>query len=188
MPSKGRRITLKVQDEEDLARDILKSETCALTCPELNLDLTPGTLGGRFTTVEGLLSQVHDELYERVFSEMEGDSMDPVRKDRWAKFFEGLKEAKEGGREFTLILEDPMAASYLQNLYAPDPDPNMVIEDYTRTHEQEEDLGLLDMKTEGYEEQQALDEEEAKRVLAAEMEASKKAAERLMEAEAQKEK
>ncbi|RPA87994.1 zf-ZPR1-domain-containing protein [Ascobolus immersus RN42] len=189
VPTKGRRITLKVQDEEDLARDILKSETCALTCPELNLDLTPGTLGGRFTTVEGLLSQVHDELHARVFAEMDGDSIEPERKQRWLKFFEGLKEAKEGKKKFTLILEDPMASSYLQNLYAPDPDPEMVIEDYERTHEQEEDLGLLDMKTEGYEEQEAIDQAErdakAKRLADIEMEESKKKAEELMEKNAQ---
>uniref|UniRef100_A0A671SB70 Zinc finger protein ZPR1-like n=2 Tax=Sinocyclocheilus TaxID=75365 RepID=A0A671SB70_9TELE len=37
-----------------------------------------------------------------------------------------------------------------ENVYAPDPDPEMKIEKYTRTFEQNEDLGLNDMKTEGY--------------------------------------
>lgn len=37
-----------------------------------------------------------------------------------------------------------------QNIYAPDPDPEMKIEKYTRTFEHNEDLGLNDMKTEGY--------------------------------------
>lgn len=50
-----------------------------------------------------------------------------------------------------MILDDPLANSYLQNLYAPDPDPNMTIEEYERTWEQNEDLGLNDMKVEGYE-------------------------------------
>lgn len=44
-----------------------------------------------------------------------------------------------------------MANSYLQNLYAPDPDPNMTTEVYDRTWEQNEDLGLNDMVVEGYE-------------------------------------
>ncbi len=44
-----------------------------------------------------------------------------------------------------------MANSFLQNLYAPDPDPNMTIETFDRTWEQNEDLGLNDMKVEGYE-------------------------------------
>ncbi|KAF3912339.1 hypothetical protein AA313_de0206201 [Arthrobotrys entomopaga] len=149
VPGKGRKITLKVTSEEDLARDILKSETCALSVPEIKLDLTPGTLGGRFTTLEGLITQVHDELHGRIFSET-SDSMTAEEKYRWETFFDGLKKARAGEVEFTVILEDPLAASYVQNLYAPDPDPNMTIEDYERTEEQNEDLGLNDMVVEGY--------------------------------------
>lgn len=51
-----------------------------------------------------------------------------------------------------MILDDPLANSYLQNLYAPDPDPNMTIESYERTWDQNEELGLNDMKVENYEE------------------------------------
>ena len=43
-------------------------------------------------------------------------------------------------------MDDPLSASYIQNLYAPDPDPNMIIEEYERTHEQEEELGIADMR------------------------------------------
>ncbi|KAK9358606.1 ZPR1 zinc-finger domain-containing protein [Lipomyces starkeyi] len=141
IPPKGKRITLRVDDPEDMARDILKSETCALTIPELNLDLTAGTLGGRFTTLEGLLREVFEQLDTRVFSET-SDSMDPERMERWNTFLRGLQDAIEGKRTFTLVLDDPLAASYLQNVYAPDPDPNMTIEEIERTEEQNEDLGL----------------------------------------------
>lgn len=154
VPSKGRIITLRVEDEEDLARDILKSETCGLTCPELNLDLTPGTLGGRFTTVEGLLAQVHDELHQRIFANKDSessDSLEAATRDRWEFFFQGLCDAKDGKKRFTCILDDPLAASYVQNLCAPDPDPQLTIEDVERTKEQEDDLGISDMVTEGYE-------------------------------------
>lgn len=51
-----------------------------------------------------------------------------------------------------MILDDPLANSYIQNIYAPDPDPNMTIEAYDRTFEQNEELGLNDIKVEGYEE------------------------------------
>jgi zinc finger protein len=37
-----------------------------------------------------------------------------------------------------------------QNMYAPDPDPEMTIEKYERSLEQNELLGLNDMKTENY--------------------------------------
>jgi zinc finger protein len=51
---------------------------------------------------------------------------------------------------FTLILDDPLGNSYLQNPYAPDNDPNMKVEEYERTFEQNEELGLNDIKTEDY--------------------------------------
>lgn len=146
IPELGRKVTLKVTDPEDLARDILKSETCGLSVPELSLDLTPGTLGGRFTTIEGLLNQVATELHERVFSE-NSDSMDAETKTRWTTFFAKLQDASSGKIPFTIIMEDPLAASYVQNVYAPDNDPNMTIEDFERSHEQNETLGLNDMKT-----------------------------------------
>ena len=55
-------------------------------------------------------------------------------------------------KPYTIILDDPLANSYLQNLYAPDPDPNMEIVMYERSWEENEDLGLNDIKVEGYEE------------------------------------
>lgn len=44
VPEKGKKITLKVENSTDLGRDILKSESCALECPELNLSVNPGTV------------------------------------------------------------------------------------------------------------------------------------------------
>lgn len=49
-----------------------------------------------------------------------------------------------------MILDDPLANSYVQNLYAPDPDPNMEIVTYERTWQQNEELGLNDMKVDNY--------------------------------------
>lgn len=145
IPELGRKITLFCDDPIDLSRDILKSETCKMTIPELHLDIQEGTLGGRFTTLEGLLKQVYEELESRVFSQT-SDSMDQATKDNWIKFFSTLQTALDGKSKFTVIMEDPLAGSYIQNVYAPDPDPNMKVEDYERTERQNEDLGLNDMK------------------------------------------
>lgn len=145
IPPKGRRITLKVTDPDDLARDILKSETCGMKIPELNLDLTPGTLGGRFTTIEGLLDQVYEELHTRVFTQT-SDSMEEETRQRWTSFFAKLQDAAQGKIAFTIQMEDPLASSYIQNVYAPDNDPNMVVEEFERSHDQNEDLGLNDIK------------------------------------------
>lgn len=144
IPEKGRRITLLCDDPADLSRDILKSESCSLTIPELSVEIQQGTLGGRFTTLEGLLRQVHDELHSRVFSQT-SDSMDEQTKERWLSFFSKMKDALDGKVAFTVVMEDPLAGSYIQNVYAPDPDPNMKIEDYERTKQQNEDYGLTDI-------------------------------------------
>lgn len=161
VPEKGKKVTLKVKSAIDLARDILKSESCALECPELSLSVNPGTLGGRFTTVEGLLTQVRDDLHNQIFeadadeekTKRHNDSLSTTEKSRWETFFDGLNAAIKGEREFTIVLTDPLASSYVQSLADnPDePDEQMTVEEYERTEEEMEDLGLNDMKTEGYE-------------------------------------
>jgi zinc finger protein len=155
VPEKGKIITLKVERASDLGRDILKSESCALECPELKLSVNPGTLGGRFTTVEGLLTQVRDDLHQQIFDVGDevgigGDSLPSEAKENWKMFFDGIGEAIKGERKFTVILKDPLASSYVQNLCSPEDDPQIETHDYERTAEEEEDLGLSDMKTEGY--------------------------------------
>ncbi|KAJ2764680.1 nucleolar zinc-finger protein [Coemansia nantahalensis] len=148
---RGRRIALTVEDKDDLSRDILKSETSSFKIPELELDMLAGTMGGRFTTIEGLLRQVHDELNERI-PFLEGDSATAERKARFKAFLARVADAADGKvLPFTITLDDPMAHSYIQNIYAPDPDPNMVNEEYERTFEQNEDLGINDMNVDAYE-------------------------------------
>lgn len=152
VPEKGRRITVSVNNKEDLSRDILKAESCAMSCPELNLSVEPGTLGGRFTTVEGILTQVRDDLRSSIFEGggAGGDSMESATKSKWDAFFEKLSEAIDGKVKFTIVLEDPLASSYVQSFTAPEPDPQLTMEDYERTEEEEESLGHNDMKTENY--------------------------------------
>ncbi|KAG2132709.1 zf-ZPR1-domain-containing protein [Suillus bovinus] len=146
----GKKITLKVEDRDDLSRDILKSDTSGLSIPEIDLVLQPGTLGGRFTTLEGILNQVYEELTEKVFNT--GDSGVAEVDDRavFQEFLRKLKQVKNAEIPFTLILDDPLANSYVQNLYAPDPDPNMEVVTYERTWQQNEDLGLNDINVESY--------------------------------------
>ena len=62
----GKIIKLHVRNVEDLKRDLFKSETASLEIPELELELGYGTLGGLYTTVEGVLSQVLEHLEETV--------------------------------------------------------------------------------------------------------------------------
>lgn len=157
VPDKGRRITLQIKNKEDLSRDLLKSETCSLKSPTLGLEVQSGTLGGRFTTVEGLLTDVRDQLKGQIFDTQGdlagGDSMPDQTKQTWTTFFEQIDKALAAEIEFEVILEDPLANSFIQSLA--DEDAQLQIEDYERTHEEMEQLGLNDMKTEGYEEPDA---------------------------------
>lgn len=51
-----------------------------------------------------------------------------------------------------IVLDDPAGNSYLQNVYAPESDPEMEVVYYVRTFEHNEELGLNDMKLENYSE------------------------------------
>ena len=134
----------------------MQSETASLAIPDIDLLLTHGTLGGRFTTLEGILHQIYEELSDKMLSvaggavsgkgdSEGGDSKTLEERGRFEKFLSDLKAVKTASRPFTLIIDDPLDNSYVQNLYAPDPDPNMVIEWYERRWEQNEELGLNDM-------------------------------------------
>ncbi|CAG8360883.1 unnamed protein product [Penicillium salamii] len=155
VPEKGKTITLRVENNLDMSRDILKSDTCQLQSDDLDLSVEPGTLGGRFTTVEGLLVEIRDQLKGTIFSGVDentgGDGMASSDKETWERFFNRLDQAIDGQLKFTITLKDPMANSYVQDLCTPEVDPQITSEEYTRTEEEEDDLGFKDMKTEGYE-------------------------------------
>eukprot|EP01098_Paradermamoeba_levis_P006527 TRINITY_DN2705_c0_g1_i1.p1 TRINITY_DN2705_c0_g1~~TRINITY_DN2705_c0_g1_i1.p1 ORF type:complete len:468 (-),score=130.12 TRINITY_DN2705_c0_g1_i1:45-1400(-) len=145
---KGKKISLIVNSAEDLNRDILKSETAQIAVPELHLVLEAGTLGGKFTTIEGLLTAVLDQMKSTSF--LSGDSAEDGQKQTFENFLTSLKKATKGEVNFTITIDDPVANSYIQNVYAPDPDPNMIVEEYERSFDQNEELGLNDIKTENY--------------------------------------
>ncbi|XP_028838627.1 zinc finger protein ZPR1 [Denticeps clupeoides] len=146
----GTRISLHLTDPSDMSRDLLKSETCCVLIPELEFELGMAALGGKFTTVEGLLKDIKDLVVSKN-PFICGDSASSDRTQKLEAFGEKIDQVISGATPVHLILDDPAGNSYVQNIYAPDADPEMKVEKYTRTFEQNEDLGLNDMKTEGYE-------------------------------------
>ncbi len=74
MSDQGRIITINVDCEEDLKRDLFKSETCSVVIPEIDLELQTGTLGGVYTTVEGFIEKIEDNFVEN--NPFVGDSID----------------------------------------------------------------------------------------------------------------
>lgn len=83
---KGVRIELKVTSRDDFSRDVLKSEMCHLKIKELDVEVGPSALGGRFTTVEGLLVAMRDQLAEHsaIFKDS-NDTDSDVRMDKYVK-------------------------------------------------------------------------------------------------------
>lgn len=148
---KGATLNLRITDPTDLSRDVLKSDTCGVQIPEIGLELVEGTLGGKFTTLEGLLRNIRDQLgSSNPF--IVGDSSEKDSVSKMDQFIEKLEKVINGemlGVHF--ILDDPAGNSYIQNVFAPDPDPELQVTYYERSFEQNELLGLNDMVTEGYE-------------------------------------
>lgn len=148
---KGTRITLKLTDPTDLSRDVLKSELCLVKIPELEFTTALTTMPGKFTTVEGLLDDISNSL-RRFNPFMFGDSSEEEKGAKIRSFCGKIDKIKSGEElGVHLVLDDPTGNSYLQNIYAPDPDPEMTVEHYERTKQQNDDLGITDMKTENYE-------------------------------------
>jgi len=144
---KAKRFTLSVESEDDLRRDLFKSETALFKIPELELELYMGEMGGIYSTVEGLLDQLKTNLFEN--NPFVGDS-DVDFKEKMGKVIKALQECIELKRKFTMILDDPLGNSFIQNPYYPKADPRVIVEEYERTAEQNEELGLSDMNTEDY--------------------------------------
>ena len=155
----GKRITLKVTDSTDLSRDVLKSETCRILIPDLDFEMGGFAIGGRFTTLEGLLTNMMEQLENNPFlgtGSVAGDATEEEARKRLKDFSGQFQEMIEGKKNFTFVMDDPAGNCYLQNVYAPDPDPEMTTEHYERTYEQNEELGLNDMVTENYGEKEIM--------------------------------
>jgi len=155
---KGKKLTLRVETIEDLSRDVLKSDTANAFIPEVDIEVTHGSLGGKFTTVEGLVQIIKTELEKNPF--FRGDSADKETSAKYQHISEQLEKYINNEEPFTLVIDDPVSNSYIQSLYAPDPDPNLDEEVYERTFEQNEELGLNDINTENYQNEQEEEEEE----------------------------
>ncbi|XP_044976480.1 zinc finger protein ZPR1 homolog isoform X2 [Hordeum vulgare subsp. vulgare] len=112
IPAKGKKITLHVQNVEDLSRDVIKSDSAGLKVPELELELSMGTLGGIVTTVEGLIVKICEAL-ERVHGFQLGDSTNEWKKKKWDDFQQRLSKLLSLQEPWTLIIDDALAASFV---------------------------------------------------------------------------
>ncbi|GAB0496355.1 hypothetical protein MMPV_007667 [Pyropia vietnamensis] len=143
---RGTRTTLMITRRADLSRDVLKSEAATVEVPELELELAPGTLGGRFTTVEGLLVTIKEQLISSNPFAV-GDSASAATRSAFTLWLGRLDDMLASERpSFSLCLDDPTGNSYVQNVYAPDADPQLTVTSYERTAEQDDELGISHLR------------------------------------------
>ena len=145
------RFEVTIEDKEDLTRDVLKSETCSFKIPVIDCEVGPSALNGCFTTVEGILTAMRDQLQGDgiIFH----DSADEASKNRFDDFITAFNKIINLETKGVLILDDPAGNSYVQSLRDDDePDDKLKIIKYVRSYDENEELGLNDMKTENYQE------------------------------------
>jgi len=157
MSDKARKIILKVEKPADLNRDLFKSETSKIVIPELEFETDTGSLGGMFTTVEGLLEKIVNNLENIPFSF--GDSS--VGENKMDLFLVRFKTLLTGNKPFTVIMDDPLSNSFIFSPLFPEKDPQLEVIDYERTWEQNEELGINDMNVDHYEEEESKTIEES---------------------------
>lgn len=145
----GTRIKLQMTHISDLSRDVLKGEHCSFSIPEFGLQLSYSSMGGRFTTLEGLLVNIKEDM-GRMMPFQSGDSADREGALTMKTLKENLDKVIAGEKFVVIELDDPLGNSYVQNLYAPDEDPELSVENYERSPAQNDELGISDMRTENY--------------------------------------
>jgi zinc finger protein len=183
IPKFGCRIILTVRGPDDLAREVLKSDSAGIEIPEVELELEEGGMDGVYTSIEGLILKMRDRLTKanpfgsgdaakkQHLSNDGGNFSEPSETNaRYLAFLAKLNDMAEGNAfPFTLILSDPLANSFVgpipkdamdlslqaetegsKSCYDSYVDLGMELEEFERTHDQNEILGLNDMKTEGY--------------------------------------
>ena len=183
IPKYGCTITLTCTTTEDLAREVLKSDTAGIAIPEIDLELEEGGLDGLYTTIEGLILKIRDRLESsNPFGTGDSNRKHHLHSDggdytqetpiyeKYQAFLNKLTLMSQGLLlPCTIIISDPLSNSFVgpipkdaislslqaeqeenRSCYDNYVDPNMTVQEYTRTFEQNELLGLNDMKTENY--------------------------------------
>ncbi|NON61226.1 ZPR1 zinc finger domain-containing protein [Acidianus sp. RZ1] len=98
--SHPKRLELSVENEEDLNIIVYRSPFGNLIIPELSIEVISKDVSqGSFTTVEGILDEILENL---------GSLCDNGR-------CQDIKNAKDGKKKFTLIIEDTSGTSFIKS-------------------------------------------------------------------------
>lgn len=130
----GTDIYLTVTSKEDLERDIVRGEWATTYIPELDLTI-PCTRKGYMSTLEGFMTSFRDDLQ---LGQIERRRSNPEYADQIKDFIRKLNKyivLEDDILPFTFRLCDPSGNSFIQNPKAPQADPNLRIDKFSRKAE-----------------------------------------------------
>jgi len=118
----GKRVELRVERASDWDRMLLKSHSCSVMIPELDLKLPAGSGhdagGGSLTTIEGFLTTMLEKL-ESTATMTDGDSVQAGSfAASMSSFLARFRTALEERRALTLIIDDPEGMAKVEPLDA----------------------------------------------------------------------
>lgn len=138
--AQGCKITLKVQNEQDINRRVVKSDHTSVRFDELDFEIPSQSQKGEITTIEGIINRSiagleQDQVVRRVQHPDVAKQIDA--------FIENLKKLKTVETPFTIIFEDISGCCRVENPHAPQPDPQLSTTHFNRTREQNHELGMF---------------------------------------------
>ncbi|MEM2214494.1 MAG: ZPR1 zinc finger domain-containing protein [Candidatus Nezhaarchaeales archaeon] len=101
------RITVKVEEPDDISHIVVRSSHATVRIPELGVTITPGPYAqGVITTIEGFLHRAKEIVEFLASSELSNEQM-----QRCSEILNKLVAAINGRLKFTFIIEDPSGLS-----------------------------------------------------------------------------
>lgn len=140
---KGSKYTFLIENKEDMNRQVVKSESCDCSFPSISLDIPHQR--GQLTNVEGLLTEVRDDI---AADQPVRKHTDPESFEKIEEFLGKINDMVEGRSfPFLLIADDPSGNSWIE-LSPGESHTKWSKVEYERTPEQNESLGLVNADAE----------------------------------------
>lgn len=172
MQPRGVRFTVRIDERDDLNRMVLRSETAGVLLPELDFESSASCAASKLTTVEGVLSEIRDHLLstvERTATKptetsadasakqrnetlLFGDSLDSQQLDRIRAFCSRIDDIMQLRMPGVHVVIDDSAGNSFVAFATDNPEDDLRLKrtEYERDAEQNEALGITDMKVDNY--------------------------------------
>ena len=113
IPSDGEKpgySSLIVDNPEKCSARVVRSSSCTIRIPDLDLEVSPGgSSSGFVSNIEGVINRFEDA----VGSIIRGNADDETAVEASLELLEGLRKMKDGGSDFLIELLDPRGRSQI---------------------------------------------------------------------------